>query len=112
MNLINVADLENPETGKTYRQENNETKHNIPIGSLVEVQFDEWFGGGACWKVKARLRVVSHNRDCDGTPLYSLSRWNDHSFALRVNQVHGGFSEESLTVIEVTAKIEQGYDAL
>lgn len=112
MNLVNVADLTNPKTGKTYRQENNEKQHNVPVGSLVEVQFDEWFGDGACWKAHAWLWVVAHNRDCDGTPLYTLSRWNDSEFALQVKQVHSGFSEESLSVIEVTEKIKQGYDVL
>ena len=41
-----VFDMKNPETGKTYRQENLEKQHQIPIGTLVEVRFDDWFGAG------------------------------------------------------------------
>lgn len=60
--VINIADLVNPDTGKTYREENNARTHSFPLGSLVEVK-DEG----------TRLFVVLHNRDCDGTPLYCLS---------------------------------------
>jgi hypothetical protein len=35
MRYINVADIVNPESGKTYRQENNEKQHNIPLGTLA-----------------------------------------------------------------------------
>ena len=64
--FITIHHLVNPSTGKTYRQENLEKEHAIPIGTLVEARWDTWFGGGACWKVHARLWVVSHDRDCDG----------------------------------------------
>lgn len=63
MSFINVADITNPETGKTYREENNEMNHSYEINSLVELKES----GGV------RLFVVKHTRDCDGTPLYSLS---------------------------------------
>lgn len=108
--FINIADLTNPETGKTYRQENLEKKHTIPIGTLVEVKFDNWFSGGACWKVHARLWIVLHTRDCDGTPLYSISQWRHPSFAM--SETHHGFAEGSLTPIEVTPQIHNGDDAL
>lgn len=98
--------------GKTIKENNLKRKHSIPIGALVEAQWDEWFGDGACWKVHARLWVVSHNRDCDGTPLYSLSRWNNPEFALQVKQTHSGFAEESLSVVEITPDIRLGYDLL
>ena len=100
------------ENGKTIKQNNLAKPHNIPIGTLVEVKFDTWFGNGACWKVHARLWVIEHTRDCDGTPLYSLSRWNDPQFARQVNQAHYGFGEERLIVVEVTNKLKQGYDTL
>jgi hypothetical protein len=29
MNFVNIADMKNPETGKTYRQENNEKFETI-----------------------------------------------------------------------------------
>lgn len=100
------------ENGKTIKENNLEKVHDIPIGALVEVEFDEWFGEGACWKVHARLWVVGHNRDCDGTPLYSLSRWKDPSFALQINHVHSGFDEESLSIVKITDEIRQGEGAL
>ena len=77
--------------GKTIRENNLETIHRIPIGSLVEVKFNSWFSDGACWKVHARLWVVHHSRDCDGTPLYTLSRWKEYGFAISVKDCHGGF---------------------
>ena len=110
--FVMIHDLVNPKTGKTWKEENLERMHNIPIGSLVEVKWDSWFGDGAGWKVHARLWVVAHDRDCDGTPLYRLSRWNDPQFALQVGDTHGGFSEESLTVIPITAELCYGAGAL
>lgn len=100
------------ENGKTIKENNLEKQHGIPIGALVEIKFDTWFGEGACWKVHARLWVIEHHRDCDGTPLYTLSRWNDAAFARQVNDMHRGYSEESLTPIEVTQRLRDGYDAL
>lgn len=86
---IDVADLINPESGKTYRQENSELRHNIPIGSLVEVETGE------------RLFVIKHNRDCDQTPMYSLGM--DHEINREdgvFSKLHHGYSEESLKVIK------------
>jgi len=110
--FINVADLKNPASGKTYREENLAKQHAIPLGALVEVQFRQWFCGGACWKVHARLWVVKHDRDCDGTPLYALSRWKDFEFAKQVNQLHCGFGEESLTLVEITPELIDGVGSL
>lgn len=109
--MFNIHDLMTG-NGKTIKENNLEKLHTIPIRALVEVRWDEWFGDGACWKVEARLWVVGHNRDCDGTPLYSLSRWNDPQFAAQVNQVHSGFAEESLRVVEITDAVRRGDDAL
>jgi hypothetical protein len=107
------------ENGKTIRENNMERKHNIPIDTLVEVRYDNWFDDGACEKVHARLWVVEQGRDCDGTPLYSLCEEKSDvipelqqyfgKFAVKIRH---GFSEESLTVVEVTDKLKQGYDAL
>ena len=97
----------NPATGRTYREDNLARKHGIPIGTLVEVQFDTWFGGGACWKVHARLWVVKHTRDCDGTPLYSLNRYRT-----RMATLYHGFAEDSLLVIDVTPDLIEGHGAL
>lgn len=109
-NLPLVHNFINPETGKTYKQENLGKKHQIPIGSLVEVKYDAWYGA-ACEKVHARLWVVAHTRDCDGTPLYTLSRWRHPELALRVDP-RTGFGEESLTPIDVTPEVERGQGAL
>ena len=107
-----VADMTNPETGKTYREENNSLQHRIPLNTLVETQWDDWFGEGACWKVHARLWVVAHRRDCDGTPLYVLSRWANFGQLELSNDCFYGFEEEQLTVIERTDSVRRGDDAL
>ena len=109
--FIHIADLVDQTTGKTHREMNNERHHAIPIGALVEVKFDTWFGDGACWKVHARMWVAAHTRDCDGAPLYSISRWKDPAFAMPDRALHG-FSEESLTVVEITDKVRNGDDSL
>ena len=110
MTLVMIHDLVNPETGKTIKEENLEREHNIPVGSLVEVEWWQWFGDGACQWRKARLWVVSHDRDCDGTPLYSLSRWDDPKWALESRDLHPGFSEGSLEVIQLTRLMRMGYE--
>lgn len=92
--------------GKTIRENNLQKMHAIPIGTLVEVKYDNWLGGGACEKVHARLWVVAHTRDCDGTPLYSLGRRPDEI------GITNGFGSESLTPVEVDAKLLEGYGAL
>ena len=58
-NMINVADLTNPETGKTYRKENNELDHKYKVGQPVKMQDGSW------------VTITKLTRDCDGTPLYS-----------------------------------------
>ena len=89
--FINIAGLVNQETGKTYREENAEQKHNIPVGALVEI------------KSGVRLFVVAHNRDCDQTPLYCLAADKDdiivehQGFANR--KWHCGYLESSLVKV-------------
>ena len=78
MKIDNVADMVNPESGKTYREENNALKHKIPVGAIVKV--DKTF----------YARVFSHTRDCDGTPLYTVVRMHD-----------GGYAEEQLEEVEL-----------
>ena len=132
----NIADLVDPDDsqGRTYRQINNAIPNNIPVGTLVEVKYEEWHGDGACEIVHARLWVVVAGRDCDGTPLYWLSpsprhKWDDISITfsdkegisfrtkLDISQnmfykVKGGFREEDLKVIEVTPELKAGVGAL
>lgn len=104
--------------GKTIR-ENNETKgHNIPLGTLVEIKYDHWFGDGACEKVHARLWVVEHARDCDGSPLYTLSKYRDAGSRDPQNKnlfapwTINGYDEESLTPVPVTPDLVYGEGAL
>jgi predicted acyl esterase len=98
--------------GKTVKENNLELKHNIPLGSLVEVKSDNWYGDGACEIWKARLWVLDHSRDCDGTPLYILGRDKNYDMCKHYHSTRGGFSEGDLKVIEVTQKIKDGYDSL
>ena len=41
-------------------------EHNIPIGSMVEINMEYHGDHGA------RLWVADHTRNCDGMPLYAL----------------------------------------
>lgn len=99
--VVMISDLRDPDDleGRSYREVNNEKTHGIPVGTLVEIKWDEWFGDGMSWKVHARLRVARHDRDCNGTPLYTLSRWLPYDAE---TGGHHGFTEESLTVVDST----------
>lgn len=138
MEFIKFGDIKE-KNGKTIRENNLEKLHNIPIGSLVEIKYHKWGKDGSCQKVEARLWVVKHTRDCDGTPLYCLCLdpihkeegmeniyvvyrgvlsdggdfWvkNDISINM-IKNVIGGYTEDSLTVIEVTEDIKSGKDCL
>ena len=91
--LITICDLVNQETGKTWREENAEMTHGIPIGVLVEIDHSG-----------IRLFVVSHERDCDMTPLYSLAADPDDTIRQRPGfsnwKWHNGYSEDCLTIIK------------
>jgi len=100
--IVNVADIKDTKTGKTWREENGEKTHKIPLDALVEViPWEHGTHNGV------RGYVSGHGRDCDGTPLYSITMEK----GLRVDKygpefIHliraaftGGFSEESLKVI-------------
>ncbi|QDH83510.1 hypothetical protein [Achromobacter phage Motura] len=115
VSYVNFADMKNPETGASMREENFARQHTIPLGALVEIASldtgaDEYNG--------LRLRVVSHDRDCDGTPLYTLSfsldlyqRAKDNAkgssgvycVAYLAGLALNGMSEELLTVIKEQA---------
>lgn len=124
---INIADTINEETGKTWRQENLEKEHTIPLKTLVEVE-----GRGL------RLYVVKYMRDCDGTPLYGLSadyHWGninngevfkyaptgDKNKDMELNlryvcslmekgALDGGYSEGSLNIIQTAEETAKSYD--
>ena len=93
--------------GRTIKENNLDRRHNIPLGTLVEVKFDEWFGNGGSWKVHARLWVVAHCRDCDGTPLYSVGRWPGLS-----REGYYGFTEDRLRIVPITPELLDGEGAL
>lgn len=59
------------ENGKSVRENNLERQHRIPLGTLVEIFEDDPLQEDSYHRL--RLYVVDHARDCDGTPLYSLS---------------------------------------
>lgn len=67
-NFILVSNLVE-ENGKTVRENNLEKTHEIPIGALVEITYEEDKNS----QKGVRMFVVNHSRDCDGTPLYDLS---------------------------------------
>lgn len=64
--------------GKTVRENNLAKTHVIPLGSLVEINLDYNEEHGC------RLFVVEHSRDCDGTPLYTLS--HNKNAAIELNK--------------------------
>jgi len=82
--IIMFADIVE-ENGKTIRENNMAREHKYPIGTLVEVAWDEYFGGCCGMAVKAHLHVISHNRDCDGTPLYTLASKHPDEWEERFN---------------------------
>ena len=89
--FIHIADLVNQGTGKTFREENAEKQHAIPVGALVELDNG------------VRLFVVHHGRDCDQAPLYYLSHDPEDTRQERDGWYNrlwvGGFGEEGLTII-------------
>jgi hypothetical protein len=98
MICINVADLQDPADpkGRSYREVNAEKTHGIAVGALVELESG------------ARLFVVHQGRDCDQTRPYWLAahmpemvEGEDSPDAIRWERTkwHGGYDEESLTVI-------------
>jgi hypothetical protein len=100
--IINIADLKDPADpqGRSYREINNARSHAIPVGALVEITHDPEYPSAMDG---ARLFVVMQTRDCDGTPLYELCADPEDTEQanprFRNAKWHGGYSEESLTVI-------------
>ena len=90
--FVNVADLKDPNDlqGRTYRQVNNAKAHKYELGVLVEIDNG------------ARLFIAMHTRDCDGTPLYSLTPNNEQQYLNkeleRLQWVHG-YSEDGMKAI-------------
>lgn len=89
-NMVNIADLKDPSDpkGRTYRQVNNSTPHKFGLGLLVEIDGE------------VRLYIAKQTRDCDGTPLYSLThekREDDYPLN-EMYWVHG-FSEDVMEAV-------------
>jgi len=65
------------EDGRTVKEHNLDLKHQIPLGTLVEVlpsdYPDEEDDPHTSITTGTRIFIVGHGRDCDGTPLYHLS---------------------------------------
>jgi len=96
-----VHDLPSDVTGKTWKEKNLETTHKIPLWSLVEIDYEDATNKGV------RLLVCGHTRDCDGTPLYSLT-WDRDYYEQFVNNQYatvstGGYSEDGLKVIRAAS---------
>jgi hypothetical protein len=70
MSIIVFSEIKEA-NGKTIRENNLEQKHEIAIGSLVEIIYENYDDENPVNGL--RLFVVNHSRDCDGTPLYDLS---------------------------------------
>jgi hypothetical protein len=118
------------ENGKTIRQNKMALTHNIPLGTFVEVEYDE---NDASASEGQRLYVQGHNRDCDGTPLYSLttdyrvvgeSFDNDkrptingdlqslvacHLWHMRLGTVQNGLPEQCLKVIRTAEEVAERF---
>ena len=94
--FVNVADLvdqKDPQR-RTRREINRARKHSIQIGALVELESG------------VRLFVAEHGRDCDQTPLYSLSPVNpviepEPNALIFRSRLMGGYGEESLKIIKI-----------
>ena len=81
--------------GKTIRENNLDKQHSFDIGTLVEIADG------------VRMFVVMHTRDCDGTPLYTLTAFKDdfedieRSYKyMRYNWI-GGISEDGMSAVPV-----------
>ena len=104
MEIINIADLTNPDSGKTYRQENSEKQHKYKVDDLVEII--PW--GDDCEFSGMRLYIIGCVRDCDGTPLYVLGSkgmelwqtgWVKPNTCYNFNSF-SGFGEDNLKLIK------------
>ena len=89
--MNNIADLKDPNDakGRTYRQINNSICHNFGIGELVELNSG------------VRLFVAKHDRDCDGTPLYTLTSEMQSIYPLNQMRWLHGYSIFDLKAVKL-----------
>jgi hypothetical protein len=106
--IVNINNLKIGSNRETWKELNLQKNHKVPIGTLVEVKWDNWEGNGMYSKYHVRLRVSKHTRDCDGEPLYSISKYTPHV----LNQIksnlrdlfqYNGFNENQLKIITENA---------
>ena len=71
-NVVFVGDIVEA-NGKTWKENNLAIEHDIPIGTLVEITYQNEYEEPEESNYGLRLFVVNHSRDCDGTPLYDMS---------------------------------------
>lgn len=72
VNAIFIGDIVEA-NGKTVKQNNLEKMQSIPVGSIVEITYQSKYEDPEESTFGLRLFVVNHSRDCDGSPLYTLS---------------------------------------
>jgi len=71
MSIVSVNDIVEA-NGKTVRENNLEQPHTIPLGALVDLDWD--FGENKSnFSRTIRAYVAAYARDCDGEPLYLLT---------------------------------------
>jgi len=96
------------ENGRTIRENNFAREHKFPLGTLVEVQWNEWLGEGACWTIHARLWIVNQYRDYDGSPLYRLGEYKTKHRGEWHGKTFNPFSEGQLRTVELTEDVRTG----
>lgn len=84
--------------GKSVRENNMEKLHEIPLGTLVEVDCPSIEEHGI------RMFVAEYSRDCDGEPLYNLS-FHKH-YAERLQEVLEMQDDISIRNIALGIKIQ------
>lgn len=105
--------------GKTIKQNNMEIKHNIPIGKKVYIESKEYNYSFGFRLFRGIVEIYSHDRDCDGTPLYSVIEKDksiinhymnllniEKRYAEHIAGVRHGFSEGSLLKLDNDLIIE------
>lgn len=120
--IINVADLVNPESGLTFRQENVAKTHKFQVGDFVRVKSYEYLtpdDPDDSRKIETirDMFVFEQTRDCDQTPLYTITtrRPEDYKGLIEIyvdankNQGDIEHTRSHYTQIVRWASIETGY---
>ena len=96
INITQICDITDPDDSqnRTYREINNAKSHVYKVGQLVELESG------------ARLYVAYLTRDCDGTPMVTLTPYkpvegDEDMWFFIDQQVLTGYMESSLSPVEV-----------